>query len=364
MTRSDQAFGQAPGKEASRRNLVLGMISHADAFQVLLLQAAEGGRGKALFGESLQRAREAALPFMLGEEFPSVYLEHPLIGDPSLDITVLFGGIKPGTRVDSPIAGEHAAMLDWYAVVRREREEICCGFELDTKEETPPMAGIHFQPRTNVDLVRPFCDAAGEPDRADLYLDLASRMPVRWPLSYFGLFRGRLGSPLRACGYLSDVEIKACASNPNRLAEVFDTIGFTAYDEAMLAQITTLMATAPHAVDFQFDVFSDGRLGPTFGIDVLFGIERPEAVLATFEDGVGARVMGLLEDWGVADGRWRVAVRSAFARAIPVTLDDGGVGRYAFTLMPQWVKARWTDGVLQPSKLYHLAKGTLLDSKD
>ena len=102
MTRDDQAFGQAPGKEASRRKLVLGMITPADAFQVLLLQAAEGGRGKVLFGESLQRAREAALPFMLGEEFPSVYLEHPLIGDPSLDVTVLFGGIKPGTRVDSP----------------------------------------------------------------------------------------------------------------------------------------------------------------------------------------------------------------------------------------------------------------------
>ena len=40
---------------------------------------------------------------------------------------------------------------------------------------------------------------------------------------------------------------------------------------------------------------------------------------------------------------------------------DGSTGRYAFTLMPQWVKARWTAGVLQPSKLYHFANACLLE---
>ena len=47
------------------------------AYQVLLLQAADEGRGPALFGESLGRAREAVLPFLVGEHFPIVYLEHP-----------------------------------------------------------------------------------------------------------------------------------------------------------------------------------------------------------------------------------------------------------------------------------------------
>lgn len=51
--------------------------SYADAYQVLLLQAADEGRGPALFGESLGRAREVVLPFLVGGHFPSVYLEHP-----------------------------------------------------------------------------------------------------------------------------------------------------------------------------------------------------------------------------------------------------------------------------------------------
>ena len=43
-----------------------------------------------------------------------------------------------------------------------------------------------------------------------------------------------------------------------------------------------------------------------------------------------------------------------------VELDGGDTCRYAFTLMPQWTKARWIDGVLQPAKLYLIAKAGML----
>ena len=341
-----------------------GTISHADAFQVLLLQAADEGRGPDLFGECLVRARESVPPFLIGEKFPSVYLEHPLIGDPFLDVTVLYGEMEPGARVESPAAGDHGAMLDYYARVQPDHDELSCGFELDLKEEGLPCAAIHFQPRWHVELVRPFCEAIGEQARAELYLDQSARMPDGWPLSFFGVFRGRPASPLRVCGYMSSAEREVCGTDASRLAAAFDAMGFLAYDDRMLAQVSTLMAAAPGAVDFQFDICSDGALGETFAIDMQFGIEQPEAVQRTFGQGAGAHVFGLLEDWGAADGRWRQAARSAFARAIPVELDDGGAGRFAFTLMPQWAKARWTGGVLQPSKLYHLAKATLLDEDD
>ncbi|MBQ9044037.1 MAG: hypothetical protein IJ111_14630 [Eggerthellaceae bacterium] len=119
------------------------------------------------------------------------------------------------------------------------------------------------------------------------------------------MFRGRPGSPLRVCGYLGDAEKAACAADLEHLAAVFDAAGFAAYDGAMLSQVSALMAAAP-------------------------------------------------------GGRWRKAVRSAFARALPVEL-EGGIGRYAFTLMPQWAKARWTGGELQPAKLYHFAHAGLLE---
>ena len=337
--------------------------SYSDAFQVLLLQVADEGRGPVLFGDSVGRARDAVPPFLVGDAFPGVYLEHPLAGDPFLDVTVLLGRIEAETRIDSPTAGEHAAMLDWYAGVRELHDDITCGFELDTKEGVLPEAAIHFQPRTHVELVQPFCKAVGEPERGTLYLDLADRMPQGWPLSFFGMFRGRPGSPLRVCGYLASEEKAACAQNPERLVAAFNAIGFRAYDDAMLKQVSALMESAPSTVDFQFDVYPDGELGPVFAIDVQFGIEQPEAVHAKFESGAGARVMGLLEGWGAADGRWKRSIDSTFARALPVELEDGATGRYAFTVMPQWAKARWTDGALQPAKLYHLANACMLDEK-
>ena len=337
-------------------------LSHEQAFQVLLLQAGDDGRGASLFGESMARTREVSLPFLVGDSFPSVYLEHPLIGEPFLDITLLLGKIELGTRIDSPAAGEHGAMLDWYADARHDNDDICCGFELDTKEEELPQASIHFQPRSHTELVRPFCEAISEPERAELYLNLANRMPSGWPLSFFGMFRGRPGSPLRVCGYLNGDEKKAIAENPSHLASAFEAIGFSSYDDAMLLQASTLMAAAPGSIDFQFDIFPNGELSDIFAIDIQFEIETPEKVLETFRSGAGARVMKLLEGYGAADDRWKQAIQSAFARSIPAERDDGSFGRFAFTLMPQWAKARWANGLMQPSKLYHLASAGFLDT--
>ena len=336
--------------------------THSDSFQVLLLQAADDGRGPALFGESRFRARELLLPFMMGDEFPDVYFEHPLFGEPFLDVTLLYTGLQPGMRVESPLAGEHGAVFDWFANVHKENENVSFGFELDTKEDEPPIAAVHFQPRGFTELVRPFFEACGEPERANLYLDLAARMPDDWPLSFFGMFRGRAASPLRICGYLDSNVKESCAEDPAQLARVFDKVGFNAYDDVMLTQVSTLMATAPGGLDFQFDAYPDGSLGDIFAIDAQFEIEQPERVRESFTSGPGARVMGLLERWGVADGRWKLAADAAFARSLPVELDDGKFGRYAFTLMPQWVKVRWVNGELQPAKLYHIAHAGLLES--
>lgn len=336
--------------------------SHADAFEVLCLQAADEGRGAVLFGESLGRARKAVRPFMVGEKFPSVYLEFPLIGKPFLDVTVLLGKLVAGTRIDSPAAEGTDNLLEWAANVCGKSDGICCGFELDVKEPSLPTAAVHFQHFARMNLVTPFLEAIGESERVRAYLDLAARMPESWPLAFLGLFRGRPHAPLRACGYLNAQEKTACAEDPARIANVFDTVGFDAYDNAMIEHASELLRAAPGTVDFQFDVFGDGSLGPTFAFDVQFGIAQPDEVRASFTGGPAARVLELLESWGIADGRWQLAGDAAFARAINVELDNGGTGRYAFTLMPQWVKARWTDRDLQPSKLYHLAKAELMSS--
>lgn len=349
---------------ASERKVAchMNIPSHETAFQVLCLQAADEERGDVLFGESLARARDFALPFMVGEKFPSIYFEFPLKGDPFLDITVLFGQLEPGTRIDSAAANGTGDMLDWFAQAREEDDNISCGFELDTKEPALPRAAVHFQPRLRTELVEPFCETIGEMDKAALYLAQASRMPEGWPLSFFGMFRGRANSPLRICGYMGYSAKSACADDPRELAAAFDAIGFTAYDDAMLGQVSQVMRIAPGSIDFQFDVLPDGSLGSTFALDVQFEIEQPELVKERFKTGPIARFMNLIQSWDIADERWKLVADSAFARAIPVELDDGSIGKYSFTLMPQWAKVRWRDCVLQTSKLYLLGSAGFLDS--
>lgn len=129
----------------------------------------------------------------------------------------------------------------------------------------------------------------------------------------------------------------------------------------MLEQVSEIMSMAPGTVDFQFDVFPDGSLGSTFSLDIQFEIQQPILVHTSFREGPASRVMRLLQEWNIADERWRLVPQASFACSIPMRLEDGNLGKFAFTLMPQWVKVRWTDGVLQPSKLYHLAKASLLD---
>lgn len=340
--------------------------SYADTFEVLCLQAADKGRGPVLFGDSFARARQEVRPFVVGQKFPNVYLEFPLTGDPFLDVTLLYDEVDPDTHIASPaVEGTCAdAMLAWCSDKKKEYPSICCGFELDTKQAELPRAAIHFQPRAHTELVGPFCELIGEPERAQLYLDTAARMPKGWPLSFFGMFRGRPGSPLRVCGYLDPQAQKRCAESPDALQSVFDELGFTAYNEAMLNQIAHLMAIAPATVDFQFDVNPDGTFGSTFAIDMRFGIQQPHLVKESYVSGPASRVMGQLEAWGAADERWQLGGDTAFARSIPVECDDGSIGRFSFTLMPQWAKARWTETVLQPSKLYLLGNAGFLEDKE
>lgn len=338
-------------------------ISFADSFQVLLLQLADAGRGAPLLGGDESRARTACLPFMVGKEFPSVYFEFPLVGEPFLDVTILYGDVEPGTRVESDLARDTEGIFDWYAEARDkvEGESICFGFELDTSCPELPRAAIHFQPRGHTELVRPFLEAAGEPERADLYLDLAARMPQGWDLAFFGMFRGRPGSPLRVCGYLPDEERLACADDPSRVAAVFDAVGFEAYDGAMLQDVSAVLSAAPCGADFQFDVYPDGRIGDIFAIDSQFGIEQPSAVRESFASGVASHYIRLLEQKGMVDERWHLAVDAAFARGLPAEFEDGVIDIQSFTLMPQWAKTRWTAGVLQPAKMYHFGKATRLE---
>ena len=322
------------------------------AFEVLLLQAADAGRDAALFGGASYRVRDTALPFFIGEKFPEIYLEFPLAGEPFLDVTLLYGELKEGTHIDSALAEGCEEILSFHARERAKDESVGFGFEIDCSNPAPSAAGIHFQPRSRTDLVAPFCEAAGNPEKASLYLAQNARMPNDWPLAFFGMFRGRADSPLRVCGYLGKDERDACMADPEHLGRALAQAGFAAFDDTMLAQAARVLELTPADADFQFDVFADGSLGDMFAIDVRFNQMSSDDVCASFAEGEGAALMAQLREWGIADERVSHVADMSFTRGVKLLADDGSIALYGFSLVPGWLKVRWRGGVLQPAKMY------------
>lgn len=329
--------------------------THAEAIELLCLLAADEGRGPILFGNSVSRVLTVLRPFMIGKSFPSVYLEFPLAGYPYLDVNISYAELDANDYIDSDYAVDTEKLHDWFTRASHEYPDIAFGYTPDANKPASMPAGIYFQPREHSELVAPFCQAAGEPERAELYLNFAKRLPREWELAYLGIARCHAGSPLRVGGYFRRHKLDAEFYSAEHFARCFDRIGFTAYDSPMLDHITEMAKTAPGDMDFQFDIYPDGTLGGTFSLEAKFDTTVAEHTRALFEDGAGARVMDLLESWGAADERWKSGVEASLTRTVPVELSDGTEGRYLFILLPQWVKARWKDAKLQPAKFYYTA---------
>lgn len=321
------------------------------ACRTLFYQAASEGRAEALFGPAWEKTRDAVLPYTQGVVFPNLYLEFPLKGDPFLDVTALIHTVEPGGPVCPEGMAEMAPVYHWVSDLHAADRRICFGFELDAATAASGPAAVHFQHYEKLSLAREFCERMGDPDAGRLYLDLAKRMPEEWQPSFFGMFRGRPGSPLRVCGYLSRQETARCAENPARLEAVFRRIGFSAWDSGMLQAVSAWLGTV-RCADYQLDVRPDGTLGEVFAIDGSAGSLREQKMKDSFDRGDFARMMSLLESRGAADSRWRLAADMALTRGLPAEDENGRPRLYALLVQPKWVKARWRAAVLQNAKCY------------
>ena len=334
-------------------------LSWEEAMQLLLLHSAADGRGEVLFGEDFPKVREVLPSICVGDVCPGVYLEFPLTGKPFLDMTVLYNENSGRFRLDLPEAAGTERLRDWFAGLSKDYHHINFGYELDTGKKGKP-AAVHFQPRDYLELVEPFCQTIGEEEKGRLYLSTAEKMPRGWELAFFGMFRGRSGSPLRVCGYPDNEERAAAAADIERVRSVFQKIGFRAFDEKMLHQIAAVLSEAEEESDFQFDVWPDGSFGETFAIDLKLRNRRPGEMKEAFTGGDRAALRHLLEEWKIIDGRMDTALAMTFAKGLPVEKPDGSLGDLRMLLMPQWIKIRWIRGELQPAKLYCLIKAELM----
>lgn len=325
--------------------------SQMETFDALYCIAAGGGRGEALFGDSITLARPAYERTLIGNGYPTAYLEFPLLGDPGFDLLSVYGSVAAGARFAPGAGFGRQDLFDWFGSLQIDDGTVSCGLELDTSAGETDRVGVYLQQRQHTELVEPFLASIKEAGRARSYLDVLERMPKGWPPAYVGLFPGRPGTPLRIGGYMSKPDLRRCIADPAHLGKRFRRIGFAAFDEAMLRRCAASMRCVP-SVDFQFDIMADGSLGDTFGLSLSFNQTTPRQAKACMEDGQGARLMEMFESWGLADDRWRLIADAAFARHVDVRRDDGSEGRMALCVLFNYAKIKFIDGVAQPAKFY------------
>ena len=332
------------------------------AFEALYTIASEDGRGQALFGNSFELARRAYERTLIGKGYPNAYIEFPLLGTPCFDILSVHSraDVNAGDRFAPDAGFGYQAMLDWFANVPDEGD-VSCGIELDTSVGETERAGVYLQFRKRTELVAPFLESVGEGARAESYRTVFDRMSDGWPPAYVGLFPGRAGTPLRIGGYLGHDVQRACAADPSFLKRQFDAIGFSAYDDEMLARCSEFMSLAP-SLDFQFDIMPDGSLSDVFGLSLSFNETKPRSARECMESGYGARICSTLQDWGLADDRWKLIADAAFAVHVPFAREDESVGRFALCCRFNYAKVKFKAAVAQPAKFYLLLEsGELRD---
>lgn len=326
-----------------------------EAFDALYILASGDGRGAALFGNSIELARPAYERTLLGDAYPTFYLEFPLMGEPCFDLLSVHSDLEPGAAFGPGCGYGYQGMIDWFSRLELGGDVVSCGIEIDTSISQTEKAGVYLQQRKHYELVGPFLESVGEISRAQSYLDALARMPKGWPPAYVGLFPGREGTPLRIGGYMAREELALCKDDPRHLAERFEAIGFTAFDGPMLARCSEFMRHVP-AIDFQFDIMPDGSLGDVFGLSLSFNEAKPRIARSCMEEGYGAALMGTLESWGLADGRWRLIADAVIARHVPIELEDGNETRFALVIQLNYAKVKFKDCVPQAAKFYLTCK--------
>lgn len=327
--------------------------THIEAFGALYSIAAADGRGEALFGDSFDQALEFYQRTLIGDGYPIVHLEFPLLGEPCLDLLSVHGKVPLGAKFAAGAGYGYQAMFDWFAEVgaTTHAHNVSVGLELDLSTGQTQTAGVYLQQRRHTQLVTPFLESVGEAARAQQYLGTLERMPEGWPSSYVGLFPGREGTPMRIGGYMGSAEHARCAEDPAYLEARFRHIGFTAFDANMLDCCTEFMRLAP-SIDFQFDIMSDGSLGDTFGLSLSFNEAKPRETQECMTTGYGARLMHVLQEWGLADSRWHEIAGAAYARAIGFEREDGTEGRFALCVRLNYAKVKFSSCEPMPAKFY------------
>ena len=327
------------------------MLHNGILYEILYALAARNGREKALFGDCAGAAREAFAHSRAGDAFPELWFELPLIGDPWFDLHVLAArkDLDPNKEYEAGVTGGYPEVFSWFANQGNLVRQLALSYDVSRGAIDTPAVQLLVSNR-NLKVVDDFLTVAGRADAVDAYNIFVQRIPERWFACYTGVFPGRLGDKVRVeCipdkdlqrMYVQDASLLEAHMRQTGLDMPLDT----------LVPYSSKLADTPFRIEFQFDVLPDGSAAPTVGVSLRFDCPPGSEEWRAFEvDGPAGELMGLVESWGLADGRWRLLADTAFAKQ--ASKGDEAVVGFCY---PAFLKVRWCDGEPLDAKAYLIA---------
>lgn len=301
-----------------------------------------------LYGTCAPPAHEAFRRSLAGEAMPTIWFEVPLLGTPRFDLHVAYGNnsLHEGAPFASEAANGHGQLLNWYASEPREGAGLALAYDVGDGRVSNPAIHANVKGAASFDAAGFFAQV-GRPDAAALYSGFAGRLPAGWCVWYFGVHPGRPGAPVRVDCLVDAALQQAYASDPTLLVAHLQQVGLN--DAGPEAQrIGEAIAASPYYLELQFDLLADGLTGPTMALSAGLplapaGRSRPQWV----DGGEAARLMGLAEELGMADDRWRHIPQALFTTSVNIE------GRLqALYCVPLFVKYRMREGQPLDAKIY------------
>ena len=322
----------------------------AIAFEALVGLVSKRTGGDVFVGDMFPQATETFKKSLIGNFFPSFWMEVPLHGDAGFDLHVYYdrGQVAPDDRFDPGCGFGMQSLFDWFFGV--ETSGIGVGFAYDLRDGGAAVgAYVNFN-HNPLDNARGFFTSLGVDGSYERAWAMLDRLPRSWTPWYLGIFPDRLGSDVRVGSFISTKRQAEYASNSRVLADDFAQAGFTAFDDTMLERISDL-AKMPFQLEMQLDA-TEGGAGDILGADLTITRTLNDNEFTSFAEGTPFwKACELLEAWGIADSRWRLIPDAIVSSVLPME-DEGENTLLLLRCFPAFIKAKWVDARPQPSKVY------------
>lgn len=329
-------------------------------YDLIYALAAVDGREQALFGTCAPLAHAAFRHSLAGTGFPELWFELPLAGEPWFDVHVLTAreDLDPQAPPEAAICGGVPEAFAWFASQGPEARQLALSWDIGSGSLASP--AIQLLKRVDdSQLTCSFLAAAGRQDAVAAYRAFEARLPEGWFACYTGVFPQRTSPFLRVECIPAPRLQQAYAADPALLGGHLRQVGLRELGDTLLPRCQAL-ADTPFQLEFQFDVMPDGTAGPTMAASVRFDSPPGSEKWGAFDvDGPAGALMGKVEAWGLADGRWRLLHQTTYAKR--ATLAGQSSMLWCF---PAFLKLRWRDGAPLDAKAYLMAGATLGDGAD